>query len=405
MSSDHPRVASRRRRELLAAALGGAAILPLAALARERHQARIAEVRAYSVPKAVFVQVIADDGSSGWGEAGHEGGSDVAQLINSRLDALIEGRDVFDAEPLWDSLYFEADELGPGGLAAFALSGIDNALWDLRGRLLGVPVWSLIGGKFRDEIRLYGSFSRADGEGGFLDPAQCAARAVGLVEQGFRTIKVRMAIREQNRDPDPDPMLPVMRAIRKAVGDGIALYADPNEGYSVARAIRVGRALQNELDIKVYESPVAQFNLDGLAELAAALDLEIAAGETLATRWQFRDLMLRGKVDVINPDLAVLGGITEGKKIAAMAEALDRGIAVHNARPTLLTAAHLHFLAGCRTADRPQEHPGRERLKELWRFFGAPLLPHGDRIAVPDVPGIGLIVDAERVRAEAERSG
>jgi L-alanine-DL-glutamate epimerase-like enolase superfamily enzyme len=88
-----------------------------------------------------------------------------------------------------------------------------------------------------------------------------------------------------------------------------------------------------------------------------------------------------------------------------MAEALDRGIAVHNARPTLLTAAHLHFLAGCRTADRPQEHPGRERLKELWRFFGAPLLPHGDRIAVPDVPGIGLIVDAERVRAEAERSG
>jgi L-alanine-DL-glutamate epimerase-like enolase superfamily enzyme len=395
------------RRTLITATAGalGLATLPLSTkrlLAAELRQLRIAEVRAYAVPRAVFVQVVADDGSEGWGEAGHEGGSEVASLINGRLDAVVEGMDVFAAEPLWDRLYFEADELGPGGLAAFAMSGIDNALWDLRARLLGQPLWALIGGKFRERIELYGSFSRDAGEAGMLSTEACAERAQALVAEGFRTIKVRMAIREEGRDPADDPMLPCMRAVRRAVGDGISLYADPNEGYSVKRAIRVGRALQDELGVKVYESPVALFNLSGLAEVGRALDLEIAAGETLATRWQFRDLIVRGRVDVINPDLAVHGGITEGKKIAALAEAFDRSIAVHNARPTLLTAAHLHYLASCRTAARPQEHPGRERLSELWRFFDAPLVIENATLAVPDVPGVGLLVNAERVRREAQ---
>ncbi|MGL6289836.1 MAG: mandelate racemase/muconate lactonizing enzyme family protein [Silanimonas sp.] len=396
----------RRRFLTQAVALAGGgtlAALPWAgAFAANRGQAKIAEIRAYAVPKAVFVQVVSDDGTSGWGEAGHEGGADSARLVNGRFDSLLEGTDVFNAEAAWDRVYFEADELGPSGLAAYAMSGIDNALWDLRGKLLGVPVWRLIGGKYRDDVELYGSFSRDNGEGGFLTPAQCAARAESLVELGFKTIKVRMAIREERRDPADDPMLPCMRAIRRAVGDGIALYADPNEGYSVARAIRVGRQLEDEIGIAVYESPVAAFNLDGLGQVVDALDVEVASGELLATRWQFRDLITRGRVDVINPDLAVLGGITEGKKIAALAEAFDRGIAVHNARPTLLTAAHLHYLASCRTADRPQEHPGPERLKELWRFFAAPLPWSGGRMAIPDGPGIGLEVDEAAVRREAQ---
>lgn len=382
------------RRHLLKGALA-AGMLP--ALARARNQARIRSVRAYAVPRAVFVEVVSDDGTRGWGEAGHEGRSDAARLVNGRFAQLLRDRDVFDVDGLWDLIYAEADELGPSGIAAFALSGIDNALWDLRGRLLGVPVWALLGGRRRERIRLYGSFSRADGQGGFLSPEACAERARELVAQGFRTIKVRLAIREERRDPDPDPALPVMRAVRRAVGDDITLYADPNEGYSVARAITVGRALVAEVGIAVYESPVALHNLEGLARVADALDVEVAAGETLATRWQFRDLLLRGGVDVINPDLAVLGGISEGRKVAALAEAFDRGIAVHNARPTLLTAAHLHFVAGLRTADRPQEHPGRERLRELWVYFSEPLLPDGGSIRVPDAPGIGLEVDRERV--------
>ncbi len=388
-----------QRRHLLTAAF---AVVPFARLfAAERGQAKIAEIRAFTLPKLNLVQVIADDGTQGWGEAGHEGADSVAQLINTRLDSRIEGRDVFDAEPSWDRLYWEADELGPSGIAAFALSGIDNALWDLRGKLLGKPVWALIGGKYRDEIECYGSFSRDAGEGRFLTPDECAERAVALANQGFRTIKLRLGLREEGRDPVDDPMLPCMRAIRRAVGDAITLYADPSEGYSVSRAIRIGRALQDELNVQVFESPVAQYNLDGLRQVCDALDMQVAAGEYLATRWQFRDLIVRGGVDVINPDLAVHGGITEGKKIAALAEAFDRDIAVHNARPTLLTAAHAHYLASCRTAGRPQEHPGAERLLELWQYFENRIVLNGNRLRVPDVPGIGLLVDEKAVRKAA----
>ena len=99
------------------------------------------------MPRACYVKVTADDGTSGWGEAGHSGAPFVAALINKEIAELATGRDVFDAEPTWDAIFYEIDELGPGGIASQALAGVDCALWDLRGRLLGVPVWQLIGGK------------------------------------------------------------------------------------------------------------------------------------------------------------------------------------------------------------------------------------------------------------------
>ena len=243
------------RRRFLANA-GLAAALPLVSsplLAANLRQAKVAEVRAFALPKAVFVQVIADDGTQGWGEAGHEGGRHAARLINETLDKWVEGRDVFDADGIWSHLYNEGDELGPAGLLGMAISGIDNALWDLRGKLLGLPLWALLGGRFRERITLYGSFSRDAGDGKYLTPAECAKRAAALVDQGFRTVKLRMAIREENLNPDPDPTLPCVREVRRAIGDEVALYVDPNNGYSAARAIMVGRKLQDEYGVSVYE--------------------------------------------------------------------------------------------------------------------------------------------------------
>jgi L-alanine-DL-glutamate epimerase-like enolase superfamily enzyme len=389
----------------LAAAALGAPLAPALAqtLARERRQLKIAEVRAYAVPRAVYVQVVADDGSEGWGEAGHEGGAVAALIINKTLDSVVEGRDVFDAEGTWSAMYHAGDELGPAGVLGMAMSGIDNALWDLRGKLLGLSLAQLLGGRQRERIELYGSFSRADGDG-FLSPEQCAERASALVAEGFRTIKLRLAIREENLDPDPDPTIPVVNAVRRAIGDDVGLYVDPNNGYSAARAIKVGRVLQQAFGVKVYEGPVAKHHWPALAAVADALDVEVAEGEYAATRWQFRDLILQGRPDVLNLDLAILGGVTEGKKVQALAEAFDKAIAVHNARPTLLSAVHLQFLAACGPlADRPQEHPGRDRLKELWAYFDAPLLPSRGSIDVPRAPGVGLTVDTARVRAAAER--
>ncbi len=392
-----------RRRFLVNAGL--VAALPLVSsplLAANLRQAKVAEVRAYAVPRAVFVQVIADDGTQGWGEAGHEGGRHAARLINETLDKWVEGRDVFDADGIWANLYNEGDELGPAGLLGMAISGIDNALWDLRGKLLGLPLWALLGGRFRERITLYGSFSRDAGDGKYLSPAECANKAAALVDQGFRTIKLRMSIREENLNPDPDPTLPCVREVRRAIGDDVALYVDPNNGYSAARAIMIGRKLQDEYGVTVYEGPVAKHHWPSLAEVVDALDMEVAEGEYAATRWQFRDLIMQGRPDVLNLDLGILGGVTEAKKVVALAESFDKPIAVHNARPTLLNAVHLHFLANCAGANRPQEHPGRERLKEMWAYFENQQLPDRGDIAVPDAPGVGLVVNEAAVRAAAD---
>jgi L-alanine-DL-glutamate epimerase-like enolase superfamily enzyme len=384
-----------RRRFLAAtAALGAGFACPTvptafaSTLAANRGQIKVAEVRAYALPKAVFVQVVADDGTQGWGEAGHEGGRHAARIVNEMLDSLVEGRDVFDSDGIWSRLYNEGDELGPAGVLGMAISGVDNALWDLRAKLLGMPLWALLGGKFRDRK--------------YMTPLECARRAATLVEEGFGTVKLRMSIREENLNPDPDPTLAVVREVRRAIGDDIDLYVDPNNGYSAARAIMIGRRLQDDFAVKVYEGPVAKHHWPSLAEVVDALDMEVAEGEYAATRWQFRDLILLGRPDVLNLDLGILGGVTEAKKVQALAETFDKPIAVHNARPTLLNAVHLHFLANCAGANRPQEHPGRNRLSEMWTYFDNQMLPDRGSIAVPNGPGVGLIVNEAKVRADAE---
>lgn len=364
-------------------------------------QARVAKVRAYAVPRAIFAQVTDDGGTSGWGECGHNGGPLVAQLVNTVLSELVVGRDVFDAEPTWARMYYEADELGPSGLAAQAIAGVDCALWDLRGKLLGLPVWRLLGGQFRGEVPLYGSFSRSKGGGEYRTPAECADYAAELAGEGFRAIKVRLAIREEGADPDPDPAVPTMRAVREAVGDDVDLYVDANNGYSAAQAILVGKRLAETFGVSLFEEPVAAYHYGSLAKVADALDIPVSGGEHEYTRWQFRDLMLQGRVDVLNPDVSKLAGLTEAKKVDALAEVFDLPISVHNARPTLLTAAHLHYVATSQNARRPQEHPGSQRLTHLWGFFRNRLAVQDGVATVPDAPGLGLEPDEAAIRRAA----
>lgn len=370
-----------------------------------RGRARIADVRAYAVPGAIFARVTADDGTIGWGECGHDGDELVAGVVMSYLKPLIVGRDVFDAEPVWSRQFHEIDEIGPGGLGTQALAGVDCALWDLRGKLLNLPVYKLIGGKFRDKIPLYGSFSRSKGGGQYRTPEECARYAEGLLGEGFRAIKLRLGIREENQDPAEDPCIPCTRAVRKAIGDDIPLYVDANNGYSPARAILNGRRLADEFKVEVFEEPVAAYHYGSLAQVAEALDLFVAGGEHEYTQWMFRDLILQGRVDLLNPDLSKLAGITEGKKVAALAEAFDLPISVHNARPTLLTAAHFHYVVSCRTAHRPQEHPGNRRLSELWKYFENQITVQDGYGSVSDEPGLGLIVNEAAVVADAMRLG
>ena len=370
-------------------------------LGPQRGQVKIADVYAYAVKRAIYVKVVADDGTAGWGEAGHSGGLLCAALVNRELAPLIKGADVFDADPLWSRMYFEVDELGPSGLAAQAIAGVDCALWDLRGKLLQLPVWKLLGGSYRQTIPLYGSFSRSKSDTEYLTPAECARQAATLVAEGFRAIKVRLGIREEHADPTPDPAIPVVREIRNAIGLSIPLYVDANNGYTASQAILTGRRLSQEFGVELLEEPVAAFQYDSLASVADALDIPVSAGEHEYTKWQYRDLIMRGKVDVLNPDVSKLAGITEAMKVSTLAEVFDLPISVHNARPTLLTAAHLHFLAASRMAWRSQEHPGSKRLAELWQFFENTIEVKGGVAEVPDTPGLGLTPKEAEIRKAA----
>jgi L-alanine-DL-glutamate epimerase-like enolase superfamily enzyme len=372
-------------------------ISPLRDLAKDVGRLKIKEVKAFPLRRAVFVRVKAEDGRTGWGEGGHSGGHLVAETVKRELATIAEGRDVFDADPVWSAMYFEADELGPSGLAAQAIAGVDCALWDLRGKVLGLPVWRLLGGKYRRQIPLYGSFSRDKGNGQFMTPAECAARANSLVEEGFRAIKVRLAIREENLDPADDPAFPVVREIRRAVGDTIELYVDANNGYSAKRAITVGKRLAESFGVALFEEPVAAFQYASLARVSQSLSIPVSAGEHEYTKWQMRDLILHGKIDVLNPDVSKLAGLTEAMKVSTLADVFDVPISVHNARPTLLTAAHLHFVAASRMATRTQEHPGSQRLADLWQFFHNKLVPKDGMLEVPDEPGFGLHVNEQAV--------
>lgn len=388
------------RRSLLT---GGGALTALfalpAPLLAQRGRATIAKVEAFPVRSAVFVKVTADDGSFGWGEAGHSGGAMVARLVNRTMNEDLVGDDVFAGEASWAKLFFEHDELGPGGLVSQAIAGIDCALWDLRGRLLKQPVWALLGGKYRDSYPVYGSFSIDTGDGGRMTPEAAGRMAAELVGEGFGAVKVRLAIREENADPDPDPAIPVVRAVRAAIGPDVPLYVDANNGYRPARAIEVGKRLAGEFGVSVFEEPVAAFHYASMAEVSAALDMAIAAGEHEYTPFAFRDLIQQGKPDVLNPDVSKLMGLTAGLHVAALAELFDKPISVHNARPTLLTAAHAHFVARARTATRLQEHPGARRLAHLWNYFDNRIVASGGRITVPTGPGLGLEVREAAVRA------
>lgn len=397
-----------RRTLLKSVALGSMGIAAIGAsaqhamaqtLAPHRRQVKIARVEAFNVPESTFVCVTADDGTTGWGEAGHDGGAITVKMITDEMAKLAVGADVFDAEPLWSKIYYETDEMGPGGIASQALAGIDCALWDLRGKLLGQPVWALLGGRYRSEFPLYGSFSIGQySTGRQMTPREAAAKAEELVDEGFRAVKVRIGIREENADPDPDPTFPVVRAVRDAIGPDLPLYVDANNGYRVARAIEVGKRLAGEFNVSVFEEPVAAYHYQSLGRVSDAAGLMIACGEHEYTPYAFRDLIIQGRVHLLNPDVSKLSGITGGRKVAALAEAFDLPISVHNARPTLLTAAHAHYVASCQTANRIQEHPGNRRLVELWPFFKNRISHDRGVLTVPDTPGLGLDVDEAAVR-------
>ena len=329
----------------------------------------------------VFVKIETDEGITGWGEATC-GPLSVANMVDEFGELLI-GKDPHRIEEHWQRLYHHFHVRG-GVIQMSAISGIEIALWDIKGKALGVPVYQLLGGKMRDRIWTYGRWDGAT-------PEEAVERAMGFVEQGLTALKGDpfdhtgiFIARDAERHA-----IAKMKAVREAVGDDIELLLEVHGRLAPAAAIRIGLAVE-EYRPFVYEEPVPPQNLDALQRVAEAVNIPIATGERLFTKFEYTDLLQRQIVAMIQPDVVQAGGILELKKIAAMAEAHYVGFQPHNPYGPICTAAAIQ-LDACTPNFMIQEGGLSPWFPEA--TCGTSAQQVDGFFPVPDAPGHGVVLD------------
>jgi L-alanine-DL-glutamate epimerase-like enolase superfamily enzyme len=349
---------------------------------------RITEVRPLIVKgRTLFVIVKASNGMFGLGECSPMNMTVLASNIQTLLKPRLIGKDPFQVDPLYDEMLYPNFKLGPMGAISEAIAGVDIALWDLKGKILGVPVYKLLGGKYRDRQPVYFSYGRG---GAKTDTPESVSKLMAqAVERGFTAVKIRMDFGSQVLDAPDDPAESFISAIRRAVGDKVDVAFDANNGYSPKRAIMIGRKFYEKYNIAWFEEPTPQYDYAAMKEVATALDVPISAGEHEYTLWQFKDLITQSEISIVQPDVSKCGGLTQAKKIATLALAYNKHVVVHNTTPTVATAAVIHFAASCSNAARRQEFPG-ERA-DLAPLFENKLEFERGFMKVPELPGLGLI--------------
>lgn len=353
---------------------------------------KITDVKAYAPDSATYVKIETDAGVAGWGEGDHESSRINAIIVKELLRPVLIGQDPFDSAYLWTQMFYEGFEGGNTGFVPGAVAGVDNALWDLKGRLLNMPVSKLLGGIKLEKMAVYGSYGRKKGKG-FKTIDEMVREGMAFVEQGYTTIKARMQLYDRGRNPSPDSTFECIKAIRKAVGDSIDLFVDFNNGYTAGKAIELGLRLYEHFHIKVVEEPVSSMDYFGLRQVVEALPCDVNAGEHEYQKWQFRDLITIGNPDCLNIDVIKAAGITECFKIAAMGHAFEKEVMVHNTRPTLATAASLNLLGSIPNAAKVQEFSGMRPELNLSQFFHNSLKFENGFLFIPTEPGLGLEVN------------
>ncbi len=290
----------------------------------------------------VFVQVHTDAGISGVGEATLEYRELTVAQACQELERLLVGRDPHDTEACWHDAYRDTYFRG-GEVLMSALSAVDMALWDIKGKDLGVPCWKLLGGRCRDRVPMYanGWFAPAK------TPAEFAAKAGEAVARGFTALKWD-PFGSAYLDLSPaamDAAIACISAVKDATRGTAEILIEGHGRFNVPTAVRIAQELAPFKPLW-FEEPLPPENLPGLAEVRRRSPVPIAAGERLYNRWQFRDLLALGAVDYLQPDVSHAGGLSEVRKIAAMAECHHLPICPHNPSGPVANAATLQ-LAAC----------------------------------------------------------
>ena len=393
------------RRDVLksgtAFAVGALAATPLvsAIAAPSASDLTIAEIKTFAMEDGIFVKVVTDSGVVGWGECDAGANGIMEAFIHTELARHVVGRDPFDTEPNWERMFYRNHDFGPGGALANAISGIDIALWDIKGRVLDVPIYRLLGGKYRDWMPVYGSYGT--GRWSRMTPKQAADQAEKFVGEGFKTVKCRMQIRESHLNPVADRTIDYVDTIKKRIKDEAELFVDINNGYSAKRAIQIGRILQDDYGMRFYEEPCSDQNHSETAQVVRALDMAVIAGEKEYTPWQLAELIQYADPDFLNPDVIKAGGITGMDKISVLSQVSQKPMILHNTRPTLSTAASLQLVASIPTIGPFLEYPDVDRFPDLIATMVRPLDYDDGALKIPDGPGLGVDIDEARVQARS----
>jgi L-alanine-DL-glutamate epimerase-like enolase superfamily enzyme len=327
--------------------------------------------------KQIVVRVLTDEGLVGIGEAFAYGAPlAVANVVDESLAPLLRGQDPTRIEALVDLMHRGTMVYGRRGLVMFAISGVEIALWDLLGKARGAPVYELLGGAMRPRLPVYASLLRYD------SPADVAAACRLYVKQGFRMLKLHQTD------------VASVRAAREAVGPDVELMLDVNCPWTPAEAIAMARALA-PFRLFWLEEPVwPPEDYTGLARVRAAAGVPIAAGENESTVYGFRELIDRGAADVLQPSITKVGGISEFRKIAALAQAANLGVAPHSFYWGPGLAATLH-VAATLGGSVPVEFPTGEHEVP---FLARPLVARDGFAEPPSGPGLGVEINEAALR-------
>ena len=355
-----------------------------------------------------FVEVRTDEGLSGWGEittTTTTANRAVAAIIRQVNDLLV-GEDPSRIERLWHKIFRSFTYMGSRGATTHVISGIDIALWDIRGKVLGLPIYELLGGAVRDDILLYTHPDQSK----FTDKAGVEEEIRGIVESGHTALKF-----------DPFPHLEEERSandgyldgkmskrgeriaadltaqIREIAGADTEILIDAHGRFDVPTAIRLCRTLEEAGDIDWFEEPVPVESYHALRQVRQKVNARISVGERLHTRWEFVPVLENELADYIMPDVTWTGGISELKKIAVMAEAYYIPVSPHDASGPINVVAGAHVMMTVPNFYRVET--SHHDLSYYNQFIQTPLDNSGGRLHLPDAPGLGIEMNMEYMRA------
>ncbi len=352
---------------------------------------KISSIETFTKPFVSFVRVTSDDGAVGWGQMSPYHADISAMVMHRQVAPHVLGMDAADIDAVVD-LVPEREHKFPGSYICRALGGLDTALWDMKGRLAGKSVCELLGGRPRP-FPVYASSMRRD-----ITPEDEAARLADLRDaHGYTAFKFRVG-REYGHDEDewPGRTEAVVPAVRKALGDDATLLVDGNSCYTPKKAIQVGRMLEDN-GVCHFEEPCPYWELGWTAEVTRALDLDVTGGEQDCLLAIWRHMIDSRAVDIVQPDICYVGGLTRALRVAAMAAEAGLPCVPHSANLSMVTVFTLHMMGALENAGPYVEFSieGLDYYPWQHELFSPALVARDGKVRIPEGPGWGVEINPD----------